>query len=70
MNFTTSKPWKWQSATLFTAALVGAAASTFASASGCDNQGVVIHNCPDAGAPDSGDDGGNGGVGGNDPYCH
>lgn len=70
MRRTTSKQLEWQSATIFTAVLIGAAASIAAMSSGCDGNEVILNNCPDAGAS-HGDDAGKGGDGGldDDPYC-
>ncbi len=71
MRGTASKQRKWQSATIFTAVLVGAAASIAAMASGCGPNQAILNNvdCPDAGTPDGGDAGEGGGGGLNDPNC-
>ena len=53
---------KWKSVILFAALLVGAAASSVTTASGCGPNDIIIHDCLDSGAPDGG--GGAGGGGG------
>ena len=69
MRRTASKQLRWQSATIFTAVLVGAASSIAAMASGCGPNEIILNNCPDAGAPQGGDAGKGGGGGLDDPYC-
>lgn len=58
---------KWQSVPILVLALIGAAVSIAAIASGCGPNDVTIYNCLDAGTPDGGD-AGNGG-GGGDSFC-
>jgi len=69
MNFTALKQWKWQSATIFTAVLLSAAAMIVVSANGCGNDTVLIVECVDGGPPDGGDAGDNGSGGREYPYC-
>ena len=70
MNFTASKQWKWQSATIFMAVLLSATALIAVSASGCGKSGVLLIECQDGGPPDGGD-AGDDGIGGDDlPYCN
>jgi len=71
MTFIVSKRCKWQSATIFTAVLISAAALIAASASGCGKSGfTIVDSCRDGGPPDGGDAGDNGSGGNELPYCN
>jgi hypothetical protein len=70
MDCMASKQRKWQSATIFTAVLVGIATLSAASASGCNPDAVLIRECRDAGNSDGGEGGGGGGGGDNLPICN
>ena len=68
MHYTASKQWKWRSATIFTAVLVGVGSSIVVIASGCEPNIITLNDCPDAGVQDGGDAGQGGGAPEN-PYC-
>lgn len=70
MRFTASKKSRYQSAGIFTAALVGVTTVIAAISSGCGPNDVIIHDCPHGENADGeccvvDVDGGSGGSGGN-----
>jgi hypothetical protein len=73
MRSNVSARWKLRSVMAIAAVLAGAAMILMPIAAGCGPNDIIIHDCIDGSAPDSGDggNGGNGGSGGSKlPYCN